>query len=437
MSRSFASLLVALTVATVFPLAALAEPPGESHRALEGAADIPSPEALSRRLRLLSDSREAVELARRLLDQGLLDQLGKKIDPSKLKELKEQLQHGENIGADPVFQDLLKTVQKNPAVQNLTKDESDLLSRTFPPPPPPSIGRTRSGRGPLMPPTGIPAPHPGHPDAITSPTMPPPGRMPPPEPPKSSWDEWRQQAYRWAREHSTEFSDRVTDLLRSLGGDDVASMVGDGLRSLGQGMQGEDGLAGKITAAMQDVGGSLAGLAEKLPPSVGSAAWNDITDVFRESIPSLPKPGRFSLPTVSAGAVQDTAPLVLWVAIVAAVVALLWRSTGGRRGASAGAWRIGPWPVAPGAVTTHRDLVLAFEHLALLCLGLAARSCHHLELAARLAALKADPRQRQAAAELAQLYEQARYAPDAGPLTEEDLGAARRDLCLLAGVARA
>jgi hypothetical protein len=38
---------------------------------------------------------------------------------------------------------------------------------------------------------------------------------------------------------------------------------------------------------------------------------------------------------------------------------------------------------------------------------------------------------------LARLYERARYAPEAEPLTQQDLATARRDLCMLAGVATA
>jgi hypothetical protein len=91
-------------------------------------------------------------------------------------------------------------------------------------------------------------------------------------------------------------------------------------------------------------------------------------------------------------------------------------------------------------VATRQDLVRAFEYLALLVLGPAARACHHLDLAAllgeRAPVLNPDVR-RGAASALARLYEQARYAPGDEPLGEDDLAAARRDLCLLAGVAAA
>jgi hypothetical protein len=101
-----------------------------------------------------------------------------------------------------------------------------------------------------------------------------------------------------------------------------------------------------------------------------------------------------------------------------------------------GEWKLGPWPVEPRAVSTRRDLVRAFEHLALLCLGWDARTCHHRELADRLAGQDdADnARRRQAAELLAWRYEQARYAPEDEPLSPDELTEARHALCYLAGV---
>ena len=49
-----------------------------------------------------------------------------------------------------------------------------------------------------------------------------------------------------------------------------------------------------------------------------------------------------------------------------------------------GGWRFGPWPVRPEAVRTRDELVRAFEYLALLLLGPAARSRNHREIAAGL-----------------------------------------------------
>jgi hypothetical protein len=94
-------------------------------------------------------------------------------------------------------------------------------------------------------------------------------------------------------------------------------------------------------------------------------------------------------------------------------------------------WRPGPWPVDPAQLTDAAQLIRAFEHLALVRFGLAARARNHLALTQQLAA-PADPEaKQQAAQQLCRLYEQARYAPDA-PLSADALDTARRSLCLLA-----
>src|SRR5262249_17453220 len=72
-------------------------------------------------------------------------------------------------------------------------------------------------------------------------------------------------------------------------------------------------------------------------------------------------------------------------------------------------------------------------YLSLLRCGYPARVWNHLTIASQLGG-KTDDR-RQAARQLAALYEQARYAPEDEPLPAEALAAARRDLCFLAGVA--
>jgi hypothetical protein len=122
---------------------------------------------------------------------------------------------------------------------------------------------------------------------------------------------------------------------------------------------------------------------------------------------------------------------------------LLWKLLGGARrtpvaGQSA-AWQLGPWPVNPADVATRQDLVRAFEYLSLLLLGPAARAWNHVEIAGKLS-VSDDPaatQRRNAASQLAALYEQARYAPPNEPLPENHLSDARRNLCLLAGVAAA
>jgi hypothetical protein len=109
---------------------------------------------------------------------------------------------------------------------------------------------------------------------------------------------------------------------------------------------------------------------------------------------------------------------------------------------AAGGWQLGPWPVNPAAVRTREELIRAFEYLSLLRLGVRARHWNHRDIAARLTAapaadrLSSDERDR-AVNHLAALYEQARYAPDFDPWSDDDLTLARRELCSLAGVAAA
>jgi hypothetical protein len=172
-----------------------------------------------------------------------------------------------------------------------------------------------------------------------------------------------------------------------------------------------------------------------------------------ENLPSLPRidwspggsnwGGGASLPRVPLprGDVPrgESWLIVLWLVGLGVVALLLWKSrllTRDTAGARAAGWRLGPWPVQPAAVRTREELVRAYEHLALLTLGPAARHWHHREIECRLGKdAKADNAARhQAAAELTDAYEQARYAPTAEPLPDAVLTAARRDLCLLAGV---
>jgi hypothetical protein len=137
------------------------------------------------------------------------------------------------------------------------------------------------------------------------------------------------------------------------------------------------------------------------------------------------------------------------LAIFAGLALLLWKVL--RRGSAGGpdqrtsVWKLGPWPVDPAGVRTREELIRAFEYLSVLRLGPAARHWHHLAIAFGLGGSAShtaplsgwgDPlaQRRQAAEELASLYEQARYAPPGDALSESALATARRNLCLLAGV---
>jgi hypothetical protein len=186
-------------------------------------------------------------------------------------------------------------------------------------------------------------------------------------------------------------------------------------------------------------------LAEHLPLSYldlsrVKAGWEKLPAI---PLPALPRPslpfGRFVpvTPGVPAASRGGALQALLWLLLFAAVGFLLWRVAGRlrRSNQAARSWHIGPWPVDPARIATRAELVQAFEHLALLLLGPTARTWNHLAVAAELAGADPDAAQRHnATAELADLYEQARYAPQEEPLSPEGLAAARHDLCLLAGV---
>jgi hypothetical protein len=129
----------------------------------------------------------------------------------------------------------------------------------------------------------------------------------------------------------------------------------------------------------------------------------------------------------------------MWTLVIGVLLVLVWKGRSWinqSRGKRARSWRPGPWPVRPNQVQTRGELVRAFEYLAFLLLGLAARPRNHIDLADRLAGQ--DTAQRRAAADrLARLYERARYAPESDTLPDAELLTARQDLAFLAGVAAA
>jgi hypothetical protein len=275
----------------------------------------------------------------------------------------------------------------------------------------------------------------------TGPANPPgPGGGTPTNPPKpagkpesSPLEQWQEKAADW-------FKDNLDGLVESLDGW-IDSPTGRSWRdALGRAL----GRESKVVSAGSELTRRATGLARHLPRP-GDYLPRRLGEVLRGArVPSLPRV-RASLPSVglpSGGpSGRQTGVGLVWLAVLAACALLLWK-TGAwyqqHRAALAGqGWRLGPWPVAPDRVATRAELVRAFEYLALLLLGPAARARHHLDLGEQIGAQPdMDPERRQQAAEhLARLYEQARYAPADEPLPPADLAAARRELCYLAGVA--
>jgi hypothetical protein len=196
----------------------------------------------------------------------------------------------------------------------------------------------------------------------------------------------------------------------------------------------------------------------KAPEAPGIGRWNGRLDQFEDRfirlgnrLPNLSlrkldfsrrdPGGRVIPPSADPTAATGSASQTVFVMLAAAAVGLLAWGLLRRQGllvlrrADGSGWRLGPWPVRPEAVRTRDELVRAFEYLALLLLGPAARSRNHREIAAGLG--EHSMAHEAAAERLAGLYEQARYAPPHDPLPDADLAAARADLCLLAGVAAA
>jgi hypothetical protein len=154
------------------------------------------------------------------------------------------------------------------------------------------------------------------------------------------------------------------------------------------------------------------------------------------SAPSISRAPNISLPSAST---IDRGLQLLWVVLVVVAGILVWRLLGGyvpgtRRSAKR-SWSLGPWPVAPGAVASRKDVIQAFEYLSLLRLGPTAQSRNHLDLAAELGQTALD--RRRSADRLAAVYEQARYTPNDEPISADALAAARNELCFLAGVKHA
>lgn len=150
-------------------------------------------------------------------------------------------------------------------------------------------------------------------------------------------------------------------------------------------------------------------------------------------------PSVSSGPSGSSGPGEGMGYIVVWMVILMILGLILWKLFQGQlpflKGRTEEEWKLGPWPVRPEAVKTREEVIRGFEYLSLLLLGREAQSWNHHAIAGQLGGTTED--RRQAAATLAAVYEKARYAPTEEPIDDTDLAAARRDLCLLAGVVTA
>jgi hypothetical protein len=364
-------------------------------------------------------------LARKFLDDPkLLESLRKNLRPEDIERLGQSLRDGK-IGNDPAMQKLLeegKSLYKQGKLgKTLSAEEQKLLEK---------FGEKMKDGG-IKPPITDKADNP-----VDNPTgganQGGPTSGPETQPGDSPWDRLAEKSASWLERNLTNNVKNIDGWIDSPSGifwrDTLTKLMKE---------------AGETRSQTSNLTDRARGLTRHLPRISNWLPKNlmpkpaPLPNLPRLAMPNAPRPGVPSL--------ADSGKVVLWAAVLGLVALVLWRGGGWwqqhRAAARASAWKLGPWPVRPGEVSTRADLVRAFEHLALLILGPIARTCHHLELGERLGASAASESsltladtRRRAAGTLARLYEQARYTPDEEKLPPEMMADARRELVYLAGV---
>lgn len=355
--------------------------------------------------------------------------LARFFDPNNPKQVEAMMKFAEELKKQNGGKLPIDDPQLNQRLEDLRRAFPDVAKPPIPMPP--DGMKPPDGMNPPMPPMGEIPPVP---PMGGMPPMPPPGMPPPPQgalrppgmmPPHRGAPVPEERGGNW-------FSDMIRDLRNSNGG-----LLGD-MREWMRNSLGDLNFLGSRT---RNLGSDLRRFTGDLLPSMprmrtdfmrGLDNWSP--GDFNVSRPNL----QLSQPSLGAGGGGGGSLgtfLLIFVVMVAAAVLLVvaFRMKGKEMLAKVG-WRLGAWPIHPSNVRTRADVVHAFEHLALLRMGLPASNSNHLDIADELGKTV---RQRPIAAELAQVYERARYAPDNESLSPEQIAAARRDLCLLAGVAAA
>jgi len=184
-------------------------------------------------------------------------------------------------------------------------------------------------------------------------------------------------------------------------------------------------------------------LADKLDWRLSEGFWSRLPDVSLPDLPRVNLPevhlGEWFLPSVSLPNVDAPAGVkigetLLWAVVIVIGLVLFWQIVSKHQFQwpnQTSTKTLGSWPVDPAHVATRSQLIEAFDYLALLKLGQKARSWNHRAIARQLVAATSNT---SAVEELTGLYEQARYTIGPDPLSPSDQSAARRHLCLLAGV---
>jgi hypothetical protein len=404
------------------------EPPRTSHHLLELDDFNLDEGALADRLRRTRDLLDTQSIVQKVLkNDKLRDEFMKKYGEKKYEDFLKKAPGslGQELLNNP---ELRRNLEKALEGQQFSPDDLKTLK---------SLAESKLGNqgrppevGPdlMKPPPGVQVPPPG---LGQQPFMPP--QMNPPEKDLTLKEQVVQQL--------TRLADHLDEM------DEVGSGLRDVLRSFGEGGVNLDGLdtvenSFSYLPRLSDVL-SGADLGSIRMPSMGGMRWPSFRglNVSFGGGPSMP-----SISSAPSGSMGTAGTVILWVGIVGLLILVFWKGPAWYRQSADGQadspWRLGAWPVQPGSVTTRKDLIRAFEYLALLILGPTAGTCHHRDLASRLGEpdqpdAVPSPERRQAAEQLARLYEQARYVPGMTvpdePLPEQEQAAARQALCLLAG----
>lgn len=397
--------------------------PRPSHRPIHGGlADDPSPEKrLANRLRKGQLDDDMKDLAKKLLeDKDLVESLRKNLKPEDIDRFRQRVGDGKGWADDPALRKLIEEGMKN---QTLTDRDRELIQRWH------QKNIEKGITPPVMPPGHQPPPpiqvDPNRP--TVPPQQPPvqPGQTPPGTATPASVDRPSQNVPDWMKKDLDRAARDFSKWLDTPAGKSMRDRFADAAKRF----------ATSRTNA-PPIGDRMRGVGKYLPRPGNFMIDKAAPPTPRiGSLPRMPSPS--AMPRVSASGAGKT---VLVLAITALVLLIAWKSRGWWADALASrllgkSWKLGPWPVRPDQVTTRADLVRAFEYLALLNLGPAARAHHHLDLGREIGERPSlDPdRRRDAARTLARLYEQARYTPDDETLSPQDMAAARLELGYLAG----
>jgi hypothetical protein len=266
-----------------------------------------------------------------------------------------------------------------------------------------------------------------------NPMVPPPPKTPPSPPPPKKADREAQDVAKWLSKavgDSPALRDSARDIAKILGSDGKGGQVPKIFADLekewkafsGSGGKGDDkSTAAKIGEFTKDI---------KLPDLNTGGGGGRSNPPSSPSVPSSSTSWGGSSGGSSGGG--SWTPVVILV-VIALGGLMFWLFYIRRKPAKEedAAETRRDWPVDPGAVATREDVVRAFEYLSLAKCGEEAVNWHHHQIAERLGS--ADAGDKEAADQLAHLYEKARYAPANELFTETEIAEARARIRQLAG----